>query len=285
MDKKIILDIREKLKEKTSIPCMKMKLTAGKPSIFESKIGGIGYVPHGEQIPTDSKGYQLRLLAQIDCSQITLEDFPHTGLLQFWVLNDDLAGADFDNNTNQDGFRIIYHKEIDKTVTEEEINEKTGNNLPDDEDLFPVVGCFGVELLEDIDSITASDYRFESYITKLVNEYYPEQAKELLDDIYIFDEAFDEDEDDDKDSKDNSDSSNSFGHKISGYPGFTQWDPRGENDTHNVLLFQLDSDFFDDDDKEYQIIWGDCGICNFFINREKLKQCDFSDVIYNWDCY
>lgn len=32
-------------------------------------------------------------------------------------------------------------------------------------------------------------------------------------------------------------------------------------------------------------MWGDSGICGFFINREKLKELDFSDVIYNWDCY
>ncbi|MBQ8824733.1 MAG: DUF1963 domain-containing protein [Ruminococcus sp.] len=281
MDKKIILDIREKLKEKTLIPCMRMKLTAGNPSIFESKIGGIGYVPHGEQIPTNSKGYQLHLLAQIDCSKITLEDFPHTGLLQFWILNNDLAGADFYNNTNQDGFRIIYYKEIDKTVIEEEINEKIYNNSPDYEDLFPVIGCFGVELCEDSDSITEFDYRCENYIIELFNKYYPEQSEEeFLKDIdTLYDALY---EDDDKDSKDNNDSSNSFGHKIGGYPEFTQWDPRNEKDSHDVLLFQLDSEYYD---KENEIIWGDCGICNFFINQEKLKQCDFSDVIYNWDCY
>lgn len=72
-----------------------------------------------------------------------------------------------------------------------------------------------------------------------------------------------------------------FTHKMGGYPGFTQFDPRNEEDSHDVLLFQLDSDFGDGADR---IMWGDAGICNFFIHREKLKQCDFSDVIYNWDC-
>ena len=33
------------------------------------------------------------------------------------------------------------------------------------------------------------------------------------------------------------------------------------------------------------IMWGDCGVCNFFINKDKLKNLDFSDVLYNWDCY
>ncbi|ETJ18863.1 hypothetical protein Q604_UNBC18576G0001, partial [human gut metagenome] len=31
--------------------------------------------------------------------------------------------------------------------------------------------------------------------------------------------------------------------------------------------------------------WGDGGVCNFFINKDKLKNLDFSDVLYNWDCY
>jgi len=31
-------------------------------------------------------------------------------------------------------------------------------------------------------------------------------------------------------------------------------------------------------------MWGDCGVGNFFINIEDLKNLDFSDVLYNWDC-
>ena len=38
------------------------------------------------------------------------------------------------------------------------------------------------------------------------------------------------------------------------------------------------------DGNREQVMWGDSGIANFFINREKLRRCDFSDVIYNWDC-
>ena len=249
--------------EKTRIPCMKLTLTDSNPSIFESKVGGLGYVPHGEQIPTDSKGVQLRLLAQIDCSQVTLPDFPHTGLLQFWILNDDLAGCDFDNNTHQDGFRICYYKELDRTVTEAEVNEKVGNNLPFGEDLFPVSGCWGLAFSEETETISNGDCHFESYMENAVLDAYQKEVEEIPDEIY---EA----------------ANDGFAHKMGGYPGFTQYDPRNEEDLHDVLLFQLDSDFGDGQDR---IIWGDAGICNFFINREKLKQCDFSDVIYNWDCY
>ena len=47
-----------------------------------------------------------------------------------------------------------------------------------------------------------------------------------------------------------------------------------------VLLLQLDSE----DNNEIEILWGDSGICNFFINQSALSQLDFSDVFYNWDC-
>jgi uncharacterized protein YwqG len=266
-----INQILSQLLKETEIPYMKLTLTETKPEIWESKVGGLGYVPHGGQIPTDKKGFQLQLLAQIACSQITLEDFPHTGLLQFWVRNDDLAGADFDDETNQDGFRICYYEEVDKTVTEEEVREKVGNNLPFGEDLFPVMGCYGISFSERSAQMTVfEDCHFESRLQELVEKQYPEQAEALLEKI--------EDNIDDYLEKCNSE----FGHKIGGYPNFTQWDPRHEDDRHDILLFQLDSEFGNGTDR---ILWGDMGVANFFINREKLRHCDFSDVLYNWDCY
>ncbi len=66
---------------------------------------------------------------------------------------------------------------------------------------------------------------------------------------------------------------------MSGYPTFTQTDPRFYSKNENipdVLLFQLDS--------VRDIMWGDCGVANFFITLEDLKKKDFSNVWYNWDC-
>ena len=37
-------------------------------------------------------------------------------------------------------------------------------------------------------------------------------------------------------------------------------------------------------DSDDGILWGDAGVGNFFIDLEKLKQRDFSDVFYTWDC-
>ena len=223
--------------------CMKIELTNTKPSIFESKAGGSGYIPHDKDFPTDKDGNQLRLLAQIDCSEIDLEEFPEKGLLQFWILNDDIAGLDFDNPTNQDGFRVIYYPEVDRTVTKEEIESKFVKNEYDDEEyLMPVFGEFGM--------------KFE----KVVNKYVDDDSS---------DEYYDE----------------GIGHKIGGYPYFTQSDPREYNESlqdYDYLLFQLDTD--DDDDGNERVMWGDSGIGNFFIRTQDLKNCNFSDVLYNWDC-
>lgn len=256
----MVKEIREEILQKTAIPYMKLQLTDTKPSLFDSKVGGIGYVPRDAKIPEDSKGVQLRLLAQIDCAEITLEDFPHQGLLQFWILNDDVSGLNFDDNTLQDTFRVLYFKEPDRTVTEEEVCEKMQDPSSEEEDYFPVRGCYGLAFSAGMDTISSSDYQFESRIKELVQRYYPEEAERLLENIDDFIDG--------------------GGHKIGGYPGFTQWDPRSSEDTHDVLLFQLDSDMGAD----WKILWGDCGIGNFFINRENLKNCDFRDVIYNWDC-
>jgi uncharacterized protein YwqG len=64
------------------------------------------------------------------------------------------------------------------------------------------------------------------------------------------------------------------GHKLGGYPHFTQDDPRTRRDLE--LLFQLDSDD--------GVMWGDAGVGNFFIAPDDLARRDFSRVLFSWDC-
>jgi uncharacterized protein YwqG len=72
------------------------------------------------------------------------------------------------------------------------------------------------------------------------------------------------------------------GHHLLGWPYFTQYDPRPQNNFYDTLLFQMDSD--STEDQEY-VMWGDNGVGNFFINGEDLKKRDFSNVFYTWDCF
>ena len=72
------------------------------------------------------------------------------------------------------------------------------------------------------------------------------------------------------------------GHRLGGYPFFTQTDPREYNEfiQDYVLLLQIDTDNVDGKD----IMWGDSGVGNFFIHPDDLRKRDFSKVLYNWDC-
>ena len=51
---------------------------------------------------------------------------------------------------------------------------------------------------------------------------------------------------------------------------------------YTELLFQLDSEFGTDD---YYILWGDSGVGNFFATKEQLRNLDFAESLYSWDCY
>ena len=72
--------IHELLQEQQEYVQLELDLSHA-PSIFESKFGGTGYVPHDGAIPVNAKNQQLRLLAQIECEKIPLKDFLAKGLL------------------------------------------------------------------------------------------------------------------------------------------------------------------------------------------------------------
>jgi uncharacterized protein YwqG len=68
------------------------------------------------------------------------------------------------------------------------------------------------------------------------------------------------------------------GHKIGGYAYFTQADVRDYNKDlkQDLLLLQIDTD--------EEIMFGDSGVANFFINPEDLKNRRFEKAWFNWDC-
>lgn len=267
---KVLLD---EISKETEKPVMRLILTDKKPSLTESKFGGTPYLPHEMEVPRDTDGNQLRLLAQIDCTKLKdLEDFPDTGLLQFWIAQDYCYGLDVENCK---GYRVIYHEEIDDTVTKEEVSSKIEEILLDEDgyDSFPIEGEYSLKFSLEKEGMTWFDYRYENIFIERYNKLFSQNIKSLFDlDDDIYDILANENE------KDNQ-------HKMNGYPFFTQWDPRGINNQsikrYDTLLLQIDSDLYDN---EWRILWGDAGTCNFFINRENLKKRNFEDVLYNWDC-
>lgn len=238
--------------------------------ITDSKIEGIPYIPKGKKIPTNSKEQQFMFLAQINCEDLKgLEDFPQEGILQFWVLGSDHFGKDFDNPTNRDGFEVIYYEKIEDYYSENEFKEMYNPykfNLKYMETLIASEPCkmkfslekqkesFNYELLDNLFKEVLEE---ESLGFNEKDKLYEEVEK-------LYDDEFYEE---------------IVGTKCNGFPYFTQWEPRDykQMKEYDTSLFQIDSG------KEVMI--GDSGVMHFFINREKLKNKDFSDVFYHWDCY
>ena len=264
-DLAVAKDLTARIMMKTTIQALHMELTDQVPGIFGSKVGGLPYLPEDAEVPCDANGNPLQLLAQINCSELSaLPDFPQEGLLQFWIGQDESYGLFKDG-----GARVIYYSQLDSSVTEDSVRAKITSLPKPDESCSPLNGEFGISMAPKFEGLSMQDVHFEPLFVKMYNEDMPEQK---ITEIYdLGDEV----------GEYLTDANNGFGHKIGGYPAFTQWDPREENDPRTVLLFQLDSDYGNGITK---VMWGDAGIGAFFCSPEALAARDFSDVLYNWDC-
>ena len=257
--------VLELIAMKTHKPVLHLTLNDQVPDIFGSKVGGVPYLPSDAEIPRDANGVPLRMLAQIDCTELSaLPEFPQEGILQFWIGQDVSAGLD-----TKGGSRVIYYPQIDRSVTEDTVRTRL-DAIPCPEDaLYPVNGSFGIAMQATWESISAQDVHFDALFTELFNQDAPGKKIGKLDDLGdIIGEMVYENLD-------------GCGHKIGGYPGFTQTDPRHPEDPRTVVLFQLDSD---SENGNTKTMWGDLGIGAFFCSPEALAARDFSDVLYNWDC-
>ena len=135
--------ILEDFKAETAIPSIVLTTERNDNiAITDSKFGGIPYLPKDYAYPTTAEGEPLRLLAQLNFSQLPkLENFPTSGILQFYVLPDGVFGLqDLPDATNGDTYRVIYHKEI---LPEESIMKDFSDiEIFDEEydELFPFEG-------------------------------------------------------------------------------------------------------------------------------------------------
>lgn len=271
-------------------PCVRFKPLRGECTVFDSKLGGVPYFPKSMEYPTaregEFAGKPLRLLAQLNFSTLPhIEGFPEKGILQFFAgcADDDGVGMDYKDGFNQNTFRIIYHADI---LTDESLLI-TAADMPEfDEEQFysfPFKGEFQLKASAvEHSAVSSADYRFESAVVKCYNQLFGAEIsslygserrnvlglnnvdEQLYNAVYS---AFD----------------GGVGAKIGGTPYFTQDDPRGYAEEYakcDILLFQLDSEGNGED----EIMWGDCGVGNFFISAEDLRNLDFSRVLYNWDC-
>lgn len=261
------------IKENYNTPVINIKTTeAENLTLTDSKFGGMPYWNPEMQYPKSDDGTMLTLLAQFNFGKEKIESemFPKSGILQFYIMSDDCYGLTFKDDTIQNKFRIVYHETVDESVTEDDVRALgvTPNSELDDSTYgFPLYKAYALEFSEGKDYVNVCLESFEDVVKAGYKELFGEEIEGYswrfftnAEYDYLAQEL------------------GTGGHKLMGYPFFTQEDPRQSDDEFDTLLFQMDSDCKD-------ILWGDSGVCNFFINGEALKNRDFSRVLYNWDCY
>ena len=252
-----------------------------KTPLTSSNVAGWFYLPKTSTIPTTSKGEQLMYLAQINCEELPENSiYPSKGIMQFWIFGGDYnLGNDYTKPTSDSKKRVIYYPEIEEHFTEEELSEmyKPEEDKKEGELITPIND--GVPFAMSFEKTSQwplpNDFRFEEIFNEKLNEHIEEtKAEEGF-------ESYDIDEEESYDIIEELDIHNHT--QIGGYGHFTQEDPRMYDDfeDYTELLFQLDSEFGTDD---YYILWGDCGVGNFFATKEQLRNLDFAECLYSWDC-
>ena len=255
--------------------CLSVGIRHGKCAYdFDSKVGGLPYWDPAKTYPTDSNGKKMFLLAQINFDQDKAESpLPQGGMLQFFVGDDEMYGLDFDHPNEQKDWRIVYHEKIDTSVTTEEVEAMGIPVPPDNEEVYsPVFRSCVFRLVKQDTWIGPHNWEsFGTLAKEIASDMFGESDFEYAPDVFgeeqfqiIQDELW-----------------GTACSQLLGHPFFTQEDVREEGSRYDTLLFQLDSETVD---KEEITMWGDCGVGNFFINAEDLKNLDFSNVLYNWDC-
>jgi uncharacterized protein YwqG len=215
--------------------------------IKQSKFLGKPYLPTDISYPADKKGEPMIMIAQINFSEFEApKDYPNSGIFQLFIPSSEWY--------DMADFSILYHSDTDKPHHHvfDFLTEDLYQNTP--------IWCeHRLSFEKKVEYGAYEDFRFDFQF----NGQHAYEFEETLSDSEkeIFNDLI-----------------SNGGHKIGGYASFTQTDPRDYNSSKkkDVLLLQIDSD--------ENIMWGDAGIANVFINIDKLKSKDFSSAYFNWDC-
>ena len=265
----------EEIKKNNSRECINIIIEENNSlNLTDSKFGGLPYISTDADTPKDSNDNQLALLAQINCSDLPENDlYPKEGLLQFWISRNNEFGLG-----NKKDYCVKYIKNIEDNITKKSIlNKYKLLDEENSEEYSPFSKkntSFALKFEKGISTITSTDFLFEDIALKTIHELFPdENIEDLYDDLErdVFDTLFK--------------AFSGVDHAIGAYPTFTQWDPRNpeEKDAYGITLLQVES-HWDNDSNNNEIMWGDSGVANFFINKEKLEHLNFEDVLFNWDC-
>ena len=159
------------IKEATAQKTYALKINLNRvPSVFDSKVGGLPYWDLTVPIPRTSDGKKMALLAQLNMADYPDNDLlPKEGMLQFFIGASDVYGLNFDDQTSQDAFRVVFHEKINRTFFPESI--KGEFILPHDsgDDDLPIASEYALDVEQKVAYMFEYDYRFDDVIGVGVN--------------------------------------------------------------------------------------------------------------------
>lgn len=249
----------------TERDCIRIQVHAAPPDRrYQSALGRIMYWPVGKDWPRDENGRPLFGLLQINLNELpaALPGLPDYGMLQFFVNDDAFWGANPLAPQRQDNYRVVYHDEAEPAQT-----ELLGDfsflplyeDLPLQRDL-----CYALTFTQGRMPMPPEDYRFES----LLGDIFTELGSAHWETLNAYRKAI-----------------GTVGHRLGGYAGFAQEDPREASDNLPwELLLQLDTD------PKVGLLWGDYGVAHWFTPQPAVATRsldapapDFTQVWYGWE--
>lgn len=229
------------------------------PDAPVSSIGGRPSLRSAEDWPRDAKGNAMTFLAQLNYADLPkLEGYPTSGLLSFFVMDDDLFGSDLPS-IGGDGFRVIWE------------TDPSGLVRIDQPDMAESYSPFGLELEKNgaplRGSLADGPPMPVSAVAQQIISAWPKGYPTALEDAFAERLA---------DAKPGT-------LYYGAHPDFTQQDFRvGERAAYSEVLLQIG--IVTPDRHGWQIMFGDAGEAQFMITPEDLKARRFDRVAWNWDC-
>ncbi|MCW3121094.1 MAG: hypothetical protein JWQ38_586 [Flavipsychrobacter sp.] len=239
--------------EKYKLDCIKIVATPTErgeiTDIRQSKFSGVPYLPVNVDYPRDMNGIHMLLLAQINFAETPhLEGYPTEGILQFFV-SKDWTEIGEDPRTDIEQSQVLYHTDTTEAY-QTDFPFLTQDLLIES----PIPCEYKLAFTMSSEPGGPGDARFDFNFNGKDWFEYSEQLDE--EQQYEFDEYF-----------------GTEGHKIGGYTYFAQDDESKQDD---VPILQIDS--------EEGIMIGDAGVLHFFLSKKDLKNRNFENAYFQWDC-
>lgn len=222
-------------------------------TLWQSKLGGLPYLPKGARYPKDRQGRPMFLVAQVSFAEAPhLEPFPEEGLLQLFI-----TGFEHDYGAENQDYCLIYYPEV----------QKKRNLLTTDFDFLPVFPK--VPLKQPCSLRLKLEYEPVSLCEEgLWGATIPDPG--WIDDDELYAKS-------DKIWDAYGETFYAGGHKMGGYAHHAQDGPRTSK--RRMILLHIDSD------SATGIMWGDDGAYSVFIDPRRLARRDFSKTFCYYDCY